>query len=193
MTTSDEVLAFWLDEKGPPAWYAGGDDLDAEIRDRFLETWERAADGGLSLWLTHATGTLAYIIVTDQFSRNMHRDSGLSFSTDGAARAAAKMAIKREWDMRIDEPARQFFYMPLMHSECLSDQDRAVRLVKTRMPATGEGTIDHARAHREIIRMFGRFPFRNEALGRDTREGEAAFMAEGGYRGIMNKLQKKAA
>ena len=75
------------------------------------------------------------------------------------------MAIKREWDMRIDEPARQFFYMPLMHSECLSDQDRAVRLVKTRMPATGEGTIDHARAHREIIRMFGRFPFRNEALG----------------------------
>jgi uncharacterized protein (DUF924 family) len=193
MTTPDEVLAFWLDEKGPPAWYAGGDDLDAEIQDRFLPTWQSAADGGLSLWLTHAAGTLAYIIITDQFSRNMHRGSGLSFSTDGAARAAAKMAIKREWDMRIDEPARQFFYMPLMHSESLADQDRAVRLVKTRMPETGDANIDHARAHREIIRMFGRFPFRNDALGRVTREAEATFMAEGGYRGIMNELQKKAA
>jgi len=193
MTTPDEVLAYWLDEKGPPAWYAGGDDLDAEIRDKFLDTWQRAADGGLSLWLTHAAGTLAYIIITDQFSRNMHRGSGLSFATDRAARSAAKMAIKREWDMRIDEPARQFFYMPLMHSECLSDQDRAVRLVKTRMPKTGADNIDHARAHREIIRMFGRFPFRNAALGRNSSPEEDAFMSEGGYRGIMDKLQKKAA
>lgn len=192
MTTPDDVLTFWLDEKGPAAWYAGGAELDAEIRDRFQPVWENAAEGGLSLWLTHAAGTLAYIIVTDQFSRNMHRDQGRAFSTDPAARAAAKMAIARNWDLRIDEPARQFFYMPLMHSENLADQDRAVRLIKTRMPETGDENIDHARAHREIIRRFGRFPFRNAALQRTTTAQESTFLEDGGYGAILRAYQSAA-
>lgn len=187
-TTPNDVLAYWLDEKGPSAWYAGGADLDADIRQRFLPVWERAAEGGLSLWLTHATGTLAYIVVTDQFSRNMHRDQGAAFSTDAAARAAAKMAIARDWDLRIDEPSRQFFYMPLMHSENLADQDRAVRLIKTRMPETGDENIDHARAHREIIRRFGRFPYRNEALQRETTAQESTFLNDGGYGAILRQF-----
>ena len=82
------------------------------------------------------------------------------------------MAIGRDWDLRIDVPARQFFYMPLMHSENLIDQDRCVRLMKTRMPEA-EGSLLHARAHREMIRRFGRFPFRNAALGRPTTKPEA--------------------
>ena len=99
----------------------------------FLETYKRATQGSLSLWLTYASGTLAYIILTDQFPRNMFRGTAQAFGDRRIARAAAKVAITRGWDMKIDEPGRQFFYMPLVHSECLSDQDRAVRLILSRI------------------------------------------------------------
>ena len=190
---AQDVLAFWIDEVGPKGWYAGGDALDAQIRDRFLETWDRAADGNLGLWLTCPSETLAYIIVTDQMSRNMFRNDAKAFETDAIAMAAAKLAINNDWDMRIDEPARQFFYLPLMHSENLSDQDRAVRLIHTRMPKTGADNIDHAKAHREIVRLYGRFPFRNAALGRVSTQAEQDFMVGGGYGAILRKVQAEAA
>ncbi len=192
MTTPEDVLAFWLDEVGPEGWYQGSDELDQTIRDRFEGAWNEAKAGALGLWLTYPSGTLAYIILTDQFSRNLFRDSGTAFSTDRSARAAAKAAISRRWDMRIAEPARQFFYMPLEHSENLCDQDRAVRLMKTRLPET-PGMLLHAKAHREIIRSFGRFPFRNKALGRQTTETEAEFIEHGAYGAIVRALQAKEA
>lgn len=191
MTTPEEVLAFWLDEIGPEGWYVG-EKIDAEVRDRFLPAWQRAAEGGYSLWLTYPSGTLAYIILTDQLPRNMHRGEGTAFSTDGAARAAAKMAVTKDWDMQIDEPARQFFYMPLMHSENLADQDRCVRLMKVRMPKSGDDNLLHARAHREVIRDYGRFPFRNDALSRATTEAETAFLNNGGYMRIVQGLREAA-
>lgn len=193
MKTPQEVLAYWLDEVGPEGWYAGGDALDAEVRAKFLSTWEHAADGNLGLWLTCPSETLAYIIVTDQMPRNIHRNEAKAFETDAIAMAAAKLAINNDWDMRIDEPARQFFYLPLMHSENLPDQDRAVRLIHTRMPETGGDNIDHAKAHREIIRLFGRFPFRNAALGRVSTQAEQDFMSSGGYGAVLRKLQAEAA
>lgn len=180
MPTPDEVLGFWLDEVGPEGWYKAEDGLDQRIRDRFAETWDRAAEGGLSLWLTYPTGTLAYIIVTDQMPRNMFRGAAQSFVLDSAALAAAKSAIARRWDLRIDAPGRQFFYLPLMHAENLCDQDHCVRLFHARMPEASDNLL-HARAHREVIRRFGRFPHRNAALGRSTTPEEAAFLAEGGY------------
>ena len=189
MANPEEILAFWLDEVGPKGWYESSPELDGAIRDRFLPDWIRARDGGMSLWLTYPSGTLAYIILTDQFPRNMHRGSGEAFATDGIARAAAKMAIDRGWDLRIDEPARQFFYLPLMHSECLADQERCVRLMMTRMPETGEANLVHARAHREVIRRFGRFPYRNEALARHTQGAEADFLAGGGYGAMVREMQ----
>lgn len=189
MKSAQDVLAYWLDELGPKGWYAGGEALDAEIRDRFLDTWERAKDGGLGLWLTCPSETLAYLIVTDQMSRNMFRNEALAFKMDHAARAAAKMAINKGWDMKIDEPARQFFYLPLMHAENQIDQDRAVRLIHDRMPETGADNIDHARAHREIIRRYGRFPYRNEALGRKNTQAEVAFMSGSGYGDILREVQ----
>ena len=191
MNTPQDVLAYWLDEIGPAGWYSGGVDLDADIREKFLPLWEKAAAGALGMWLTCATETLAYVVLTDQLSRNMFRNQSKAFALDCSARKAAKIAIKREWDMRIDEPARQFFYMPLMHSENLIDQDRAVRLFLMRMPETGVNNIDHARAHREIIRKFGRFPFRNAALGRESTPAEQSFMNEGGYAAILQDLQTK--
>lgn len=193
MTDPEEILTFWLDEIGPEGWYQGGDALDQTIRDRFADAHARARDGALSLWLTYPSGTLAYIILMDQFPRNMFRGEAASFASDEVALAAAKAAIAKGWDLRIDEPARQFFYMPLVHSECLVDQDRAVRLIKTRMPATGSGNLLHAKAHREVIRRFGRFPNRNAALSRETPPAEEAFLKEGGYASALEAVRAKEA
>ena len=191
MVGPEEVLAFWLDECKPADWYKSETDFDNEIRERFEAAWQRAAEGSLSLWLTYPSGVLAYIILTDQFPRNMFRDSAKAFATDGIARAAAKMAIDRDWDLKIDEPARQFFYLPLMHAENNCDQDRAVRLIHTRMPETGHQNQDHACAHRAVIRDFGRFPYRNAALGRKTTQAEQAFLDAGGY-GAAIRAQQSA-
>ena len=192
MVGPDEVLSFWLDDLKPSDWYEQKDDVDGEIRKRFLTTWEAAREGSYSLWLTYPSGALAYIILTDQFPRNMCRGTGKAFATDRAALAAAKSAIRKGWDMRIDEPARQFFYMPLMHSESLCDQERCVRLMCERMPEGRENNLLHARAHREVIRQFGRFPYRNVALARATTEVEATYVSNGGYGHTVRTLEQAA-
>ncbi|MEO9514625.1 MAG: DUF924 family protein [Paracoccaceae bacterium] len=193
MVQADDVLRFWLDECGPSCWYAEDAALDARIREKFLNAWEGAREGQYSLWLTHATGTLAYIILTDQFSRNIHRGQREAFCTDRIALAAAKTAISKGWDMRVDEPARQFFYLPLMHSENLCDQDRCVRLMCERLPETGDSNLLHARTHREVIRLFGRFPTRNVALARASTKAEALHLEQGGYGSVLRSLQEKHA
>lgn len=192
MTGPQDILEFWLDEIGPKGWYESSDALDATIREKFLDAWQAACEGTFSLWLTYPSGALAYIILMDQFSRNMFRDESKAFSSDRIALAAAKSAIERGWDMRIDEPARQFFYLPLMHSENLCDQDRCVRLICERMPQAGASNLLHARAHREVIRRFGRFPHRNASLGRSDTPNEKVFLASGGYGAIVREYQAEA-
>jgi len=189
MVSPEQVLDFWCDDVGPKGWYIRDDALDQTIRDRFMPLWESLRDGGLHDWLTKAKPALAYLIVADQFPRNMFRDDGRAYSTDKLARAAAKMALDHEFDLKIDLPMRQFFYMPLMHSECLTDQDRCVRLMHTRMGEMTENSLLHARAHRDIIRTYGRFPARNDALGRANTSKEEAFVQDSGYAGILGKLQ----
>jgi uncharacterized protein (DUF924 family) len=189
MRTADEVLNFWLDEIGPAGWYDSDDAVDARIRELFLANWEDAREGGGGLWLITPRETLAYLVLTDQFSRNMFRGQPEAFATDKSARAATKQAIDREWDLKVPEPQRQFFYMPLIHSENLCDQDRGVRLIKDRMPDAPASQLLHARAHRRIIRDFGRFPFRNDALGRKSTKAEETFLTEGGYGEIVRALQ----
>lgn len=186
----EEVLSFWLDEVGESRWYVEDPALDAEITHKFADLWQGAKEGRYSLWLTYPSGALAYTILTDQFSRNMFRGSGKAFSTDRIALAAAKAAIDKRWDMRIDEPARQFFYLPLMHSENLCDQERCVRLMCQRMPEYGAGNLLHARAHRAVIRQFGRFPYRNAALDRPNTALEKSYVSQGGYGSTMRELQK---
>ncbi|MEP2531000.1 DUF924 family protein [Shimia sp.] len=189
MVGPEEILEFWLDEVGPSGWYDVSDELDQTIRDRFGETWNKAQEGNFAQWLTYASGTLAYIILNDQFSRNMFRGSSKAFSSDRPALAAAKTAIDKKWDLKIDEPARQFFYMPLMHSENLCDQERCIRMFLDRMPDQGASNLLHARAHREVIRMFGRFPYRNAALSRNSTPPEATYVADGGYGVTVRELQ----
>ncbi|MCB1337879.1 MAG: DUF924 domain-containing protein [Maritimibacter sp.] len=188
MIRPEEVLWFWLDEVGPSGWFSGGDALDAEIMKRFSPAWANAQQGAYSLWLTYPNGVLAYVILTDQFPRNMFRGDKRAFASDPAALAAAKCAIDKGWDMRVDEPVRQFFYLPLMHSESQTDQDRCVRLMLTRIPETGKDNLRHAKAHREVIRRFGRFPYRNEALARKDTPLEEAFVRDGGYGSVLREM-----
>ena len=189
MVSPEEVIDFWIEEVGPTGWYKSEEALDDEIRDRFEAAWDEAREGHYAHWLSSAEGFLAFIILTDQFPRNMFRGSGKSFATDKLALAAAKNAIDHGHDLRIDEPQRQFFYMPLMHSENLCDQDRCVRLMKQRMPSKGGDNLLHAKVHREIIRKFGRFPYRNDALHRRATPPEEKFISNGGYGEEMQRLR----
>lgn len=178
------VLEFWQ-RIGPAGWYGGGEALDSEIRSLFLADWQAARVGGLRHWQASPEGVLAYLILTDQFPRNMFRDDGLSFATDSLARDVASRAWQHGMDLRIEGPLRQFLYLPFMHSETLTDQDRSVALFVARLP--GDNVL-HARAHRQVIRDFGRFPYRNAALGRQTTAAEAAFLAAGSYGAVVRAL-----
>jgi uncharacterized protein (DUF924 family) len=182
MTTEQEdVLRFWLHDVGPERWYATDEALDAEIRQRFEDLWRRAGDGECDHWLLTPQGALALLIVLDQFPRNMFRGTAAAFATDRRALDFAKRAIRRGHDKATAEPERQFFYVPLMHSEGLSDQERCVRLIKLGMPETGDENLLHAQKHREVIRKFGRFPSRNGPLGRSDTDAEREYRESGGY------------
>lgn len=193
MLSPNEVIDYWLDDVGPSGWYAGGEELDQQVRDRFEAGWTEAMEGAYALWLTYPTGTMAYIILMDQMPRNMFRGQGKAFSSDIYALAASKVAVDRGWDMRIDEPARQFFYMPMMHSQSLCDQERCVRLMASRMPETGASNLLHARAHREVIRKFSRFPGRNDALARKSTADEQKYLDGNGYGSILDELRTREA
>ena len=184
----EEILSFWIDQTGESGWYRQSDALDAEIRRRYLDLWEEARTNGLG-WAPNPKSALAKLILLDQFPRNMFRGDGRAYATDRLALARAKSAIELDWDLRFAGPERQFFYLPLVHSECLTDQDRAVRLFKDRMPEATDNLL-HARAHREVIRRFGRFPTRNGDLGRTSTADEAAYLEAGGYQTLVDSLRK---
>jgi len=191
MANAEEILKFWIDEVGPEGWYKSSEALDARIQERFGEIWERAAAGEFNDWACDPDRVLALIILLDQFPRNMFRDNSRAFSTDRKALCVAKKAIDKGFDLRIAEPERQFFYMPLMHSESLTDQERCVRLMTTRMAQNGAGNLLHAKVHREVIRTFGRFPYRNTALSRNPTVQETAYLDNGGYGKTMREVEAR--
>tara|TARA_B100001175_G_C19408664_1_gene589957 strand:+ start:300 stop:878 length:579 start_codon:yes stop_codon:yes gene_type:complete len=187
------ILNFWLDEVGPNCWYSSDDSLDGLIEQKFKETLQYILSGGHSLWLTYPSGALAYIIVLDQFSRNIFRGSKRSFAADSIALAASKQSIKYEFDLKINEPARQFFYIPLMHSENLYDQEKCIRQMLQKLPFSGHNLLKHARAHRELIRSYGRFPNRNIQLGRTNTLFEQEYFDHGGYQAVVSRINNYAA
>lgn len=189
---SEDILQYWLTESGPEKWYAGGAEFDAEIRERYLGLWGQGRDGKLADWAGHPRKALALIIVLDQFPRNMFRGTAQAFSTDRRAKTIACYALDHGWDTRFEEPERQFFYMPFMHSESLSDQDHSVRLMCQRMHQNKDAHLLHARAHREVIRKYGRFPYRNDALGRNSSAEEISFLNAGGYGRMVTDLKSAA-
>jgi uncharacterized protein (DUF924 family) len=184
---AQELLDFWLGELTPEDWFRGGETLDARIRDRWWPVWEEARHGAFREWTVAPRGCLALVILLDQFPRNMFRGSALAFASDRRALAVARAAVLAGHDRRLDLPERAFVYMPFEHSEAQVDQDRCVRLFLLAFGKEHE-FLRHARAHREIIRRFGRFPYRNAALGRDSTPEEVAFLEAGGYEAMLKEL-----
>jgi uncharacterized protein (DUF924 family) len=174
-----DVLAFWR-AAGPGKWFKKDAAFDAEITRRFLEVWRAAVSGRLADWEETPEGALALVIVLDQFPRNMFRGDARTYEGDALARAAAGRALAHGFDQQVPRRDRQFFYLPLEHSENLDDQERCVAL------ARGYGDDEftkHAEQHADIIRRFGRFPHRNAILGRTTTPEEQAFLDDGGFAG----------
>jgi uncharacterized protein (DUF924 family) len=169
----EDVLAFWFSEAQSSLWYANDDKFDAEIRQRFLSTYEAANSGTLDEWRNTPESMLALIILLDQFPRNMFRGSPPAFASDARAVNLTKEGIKRGFDRSLTEAQLDFFYMPLMHSEALSDHDLLLE--------QGHGDSRYAQEHREIIARFGRFPHRNQTLGRESTVEEASYLASGSY------------
>ena len=174
-----DVLAFWR-AAGPDKWFAKDDAFDAEIAARFGALWRAAANDELASWETTPEGALALVIVLDQFPRNMFRGQARTYETDAVARAVADRAIERGSDRLVPQQERQFFYLPLMHSEILADQERCLILAR----ALGDDEVaKYAEIHTDIVRRFGRFPHRNTMLGRATTPDEQAFLDAGGFAG----------
>ena len=181
------VLDSWF---GPPGdlgreqhreiWFKATDEFDAALRREFLADYEAAAAGALRSWEASAEGALALVLLLDQLPRNIFRGDPLAYATDGAARAAADRALERGFAQLVPPAWRLFFYMPFHHSEDIADQRRSLALFNALPlnPDRGGSLRRYGRHYIEVIELFGRFPHRNEILGRESTPAEIAFMAE---------------
>lgn len=175
----DELLAVPRD-----AWFKQDPVFDEILRDRFAPLLARLAAGQLPVDETAVHQVLAWLIVADQFPRNLYRGQAQAFATDAQARAMSHAALSAGLDRQLPPVARWFVYLPLEHSENLADQELAVRCFAS-LPADSPGrdsVLDYARRHRDVIARFGRFPHRNAALGRTDTPDEAAFLLQPGSR-----------
>ena len=173
-----DVVSFWR-AAGPDLWFAKEEGFDRLFRERFLDLHEAAARGDLDRWAETPEGSLALILLLDQFPRNAFRNSPRMYRTDPLARAVARSAVERGHDIRVERALRPFVYLPFGHSESLADQNLSVTMAE-RM---GGIEVGHARRHRDIIRRFGRFPHRNPIVGRETTPEERRYLDEGGFAG----------
>lgn len=174
-----DVLDFWF-RAGPEKWFARDDAFDDEIRRRFASLVAAAAGGACDRWAEKPHSALALILLLDQFPRNLCRGSADAFAADAKARAIADAAIGRCFDRAYPTSVKKFFYLPFEHSEDIADQQRCIDLM---MACGDQDGLFWAFQHMELIRRFGRFPHRNEVLGRDTTEAERAFLQAGGFSG----------
>ena len=170
------VLDFWRDA-GMAKWFGGGPAFDAQCRDLLLDAHFAAARRELDHWMDDADGALALVLLLDQIPRNVYRGSAHAFATDPLARHCTARAIDAGFDVRVDPALRFFFYMPFEHDEGMAGQDRALEL----FAASGDANLlGYAKAHRDVIARFGRFPHRNAALGRINTPDEQAWLDAGG-------------
>lgn len=180
------VLRFWFGEARPfeprPEWFRKDPDFDRDIARRFGPLIQEALLGGLVTWGAQAESALARVIVLDQFARNVFRGSARAFSGDALALPAARAMLAAGHDLALDPVQRVFVYLPLEHAEDLTAQDESVRLFAELEEETGsaQGWLDYARRHREVIARFGRFPHRNDVLGRLSTPEERAFLRQPG-------------
>ena len=178
-TTTDPaaVLHFWFDELSAAQHFAKDAALDAAIAQRFGPTLEAAARGELSGWRASTPGRLAEIVVLDQFSRNVWRDTPRAFAQDALTLALAQELVASGQDRSLPTAQRVFAYMPYMHSESALIHEQALKLFA--QPGM-ENNLDIERRHKAIIDRFGRYPHRNAILGRQSTPEELAFLSEPG-------------
>ncbi len=176
--TPDDVLRFWFDEIAPKSWWEKSAAFDQRLRERFGALLARAQRCELFAWRASPEGSLAEVIVLDQFSRNLHRDSAAAFANDPLALALAQGAVARGADLALPPARRAFLYMPYMHSE--SADIHAVALGLFAGDGMDAGNLEFERRHKAIVDRFGRFPHRNAVLGRASTPQELAFLEEAG-------------
>jgi uncharacterized protein (DUF924 family) len=176
-TTAQNVLNYWFDELDAKQHFERNAKVDETIHEHFGTTNAAASRGELFEWRATPAGRLAEIIVLDQFSRNLFRDSPRAFACDGMALVLAQEAVRARADEALPAPRKAFLYMPYMHSESTRIHEVAVELFS--QPGL-EYNLDFEHKHKVIIDRFGRYPHRNAAMGRDSTEEERAFLAEPG-------------
>lgn len=187
------VLHFWFGDptkadseygQQRQVWFRKDPAFDETIRSHFLSDYEQAAAGTLNSWQDQPPSCLALIVLLDQFPRNLFRGDPRSFATDAQALSAARYALAQGFDQELLPVERIFMYLPLEHSENLADQQESVQRVQAVAAQNPEldNTLDYAIRHRDVIERFGRFPHRNEILGRETTATEAEFLKQPGSR-----------
>ncbi len=175
---AQELVDFWL-EAGPQAWFTKDPDFDARFSQQFLGLHQAAARGELDGWLDDAVGSLALVLLLDQFPRNAFRGTPAMFATDELARGYARQAIAAGRIEQVDRSLSLFFCVPFIHTEAIDDQRYGVELYQAFSPANLGFAVDHC----DILARFGRFPHRNAVLGRESTAEELKFLAEGGFAG----------
>jgi len=177
--TPHDVLTFWRNA-GPERWFKRDAGFDTAIQLRFEPVHHAASRGVYDRWTETPEGTLALLILLDQFPRNLYRGSGHAFATDAKALAIARGAAEQDWHRDVEPALRQFMLLPFQHSEDLADQEYGLELARD----LGDPEIvKWHEIHRDVIARFGRFPHRNPMLGRVTTAAEQAFLDEGGFAG----------
>ena len=172
----EHVLTFWFDEHTKDDWYGGQAAFDDKVRAHFGDLVPQAEACELFNWRTSPQGRLAEIIILDQFTRQLFRGEARAFASDNLALALAQEAVASGDDLKLTPDQRQFLYMPYMHSESLIIQDESLRV----FAELNEGLLKFAEGHRAVIQRFGRFPKRNEALGRTPTQPERDYIADSG-------------
>ena len=172
---SNDILLFWFEEIEPANWWIKDFQFDGMITKRFTDVHRAATCCELFPWRITPEGRLAEIIILDQFSRNMFRDTALSFAADPLALALAQEAISVGADIKLNQSQRSFLYMPFMHSESLVVHDVAVKLYTKN---GSQNSLDFELKHRGIIQKFGRYPHRNSILGRTSTQSELEFLTQ---------------
>lgn len=174
-----EILDFWFTEITPAQWWKKDAAFDRMVAERFGDLHTQAAHGELFEWRSTAAGRLAEVIVLDQFSRNLFRNSAAAFACDGMALVLAQEAIAAGAEQALRSVERSFLYMPFMHSESLRIHEVAVLLFERNGIADN---LDFELRHKAIIERFGRYPHRNAVLGRESTPDEVVFLKQPGSR-----------
>ena len=174
-----DIIDYWFSEKSKQFWFSSTPSIDKEITSRYETVWEKAASGGLSSWGETADGSVALIIILDQFPLNMFRGKAKGFKTESMAVEVALNAIDNGFDEEMDNEKLLFLFMPLMHSENLDHQNLQVYLFEKY-----NFNLEFSKHHRDLVKKFGRFPHRNEILGRmSTMEELDYLLSDNAFRG----------